>query len=506
VTSTAAPQLDAAELDGEPAAAGGTSVDPDYLLNAMIICKLVYGPDGSPKDWLYLYVNRVWEEHSGRGPFRGRLGSEVFPGIHELDPDILRKLARVAAGGPPERFIIYLKSIGDWFEVQAHSRKRGYFVAVFDVITERVEREHRLKQAQARLSLAQQLSRSGVWDWDIASGTLYWTPEMINLLGLDPAETVPTFDIWHRAVHPDDIELAGARLNSAVQMRTPFFSEYRVIRPDGQLRWIRAYGDTLYDDEGQPHRMLGLCIDVTDLKQLSQQAAEADAANLAKNTFLATMSHELRTPLNSIIGFTSLILDGLTGDLNEEQARQLTIVKRSGQQLLDLISEILDIAKVEAGRLTVELATVPLEDILSEQCEALRPIAQGRGLALLPLECEEDLLVRADARRLSQVVRNLLANAAKFTDGGSIRVSARRLGSNAQVDIMDTGIGIAAEDIERIFTPFRRSADPRSAFRAGTGLGLSISRSLMLAMSGDISVTSEIGRGSTFSITVSLAD
>lgn len=490
-----------APFEADLAAAGGTLVDPDFLLTPMAVCRMIY-VDGKPTDWLHLYVNRVWQEQRPDTTFVGKLASELFPGIVDLDREVLETFARVAAGGPPERFTRYLRSAREWFDVQTYSRRPGYFVAVFEVVSERIERERILHDAQRRLSLAQSLSRSGIWDWDIPDGKVFWTPEMYRLLGLDPETSEASFDTWRAVLEPADLAAAEERINSSVASRMPLFNEYRVRWPDGQTRWLRAYGDTIHDDAGVPRRMLGLCIDVTDLKHLSQQAADANAASLAKSAFLATMSHELRTPLNSIIGFTTLILDGLVGELNPEQVKQLTIVKRSGEQLLELISDILDIAKVESGGLALRQAAVPLRALLHEQCEALQPVAAGRGIALELTECAEQLTVNADSRRLSQVIRNLLANAVKFTDEGSVRIRVTKLESTVRIDVEDSGIGIAPEELQRIFTPFRRSDDPRSASRTGTGLGLSISRSLVLAMGGDLAVESRPGQGSVFSVTL----
>jgi PAS domain S-box-containing protein len=359
-----------------------------------------------------------------------------------------------------------------------------------------------LQVAQQRLALAQSVTKSGIWDWEIPSGTLFWTPEMYRLFGLDGTTTTVGLETWRTAVHPDDIADVENRTRRAIGRRQPMFSEFRIVLPDRSVRWIRAHGNALYDADGSPRRMFGLCLDVTDLNHLSASAADANAANPAKNMYLAMMSHELRTPLNSILGFTSVLLDGVAGEINEEQARQLAIVKRSGQQLLELVAEILDFAKAEAGKLTLELVAVPLKRLLLEQHEALRPIAEARGIALDPPECDDDLVVRADAQRLSQVVRNLLANSAKFTDHGRISVKARLNDAFVRVEVEDTGIGIAADEIGGLFTPFRRSDDPRSASRGGTGLGLSISRSMVVAMGGEITVESVPGLGSTFSITL----
>jgi signal transduction histidine kinase len=251
--------------------------------------------------------------------------------------------------------------------------------------------------------------------------------------------------------------------------------------------------------------MIGICVDVTEAKTLVEVAASADSASQAKSTFLAMMSHELRTPLNSIIGFSSLILDGLAGDITPEQRKQLTIVRRSGEQLLELVAEILDIANIEAGRLAIELAPVQLQSLIEEQCELMKLQADERKLDLKPAVCDAAIVVRADSRRLRQVIRNLVANAIKFTDRGHVQVRVAIDDGVARVVVEDTGIGIPSAEHNKVFTPFRRVRDLNGSERAGTGLGLAITRRLVEAMGGAIGFASESGRGSAFWFTVPLA-
>jgi signal transduction histidine kinase len=251
--------------------------------------------------------------------------------------------------------------------------------------------------------------------------------------------------------------------------------------------------------------MIGLCIDVTEAKSLAAVAARADAASRAKSSFLATMSHELRTPLNSVIGFSTLMLDGLAGPVNDEQRTQLAIIQRSGQQLLELVSEFLDLAKVEAGQLAVANAPVDLGALVREQCDLMRLQATQRGLELEQPASASPIVVFADSKRLRQVIHNLVSNAIKFTDLGGIRIDVAVVdGHRARVSVHDTGIGIAPLDQSKLFVPFARVRALGAPERPGTGLGLAISRRLVEAMNGDIGVTSEPGRGSTFWFTVPL--
>jgi signal transduction histidine kinase len=237
-------------------------------------------------------------------------------------------------------------------------------------------------------------------------------------------------------------------------------------------------------------------------RELVEARDVAESSNRVKDIFLATMSHELRTPLNSIIGFSDILLGGLAGELNPEQKTQLGIIHKSGQQLLALIGDVLDISKIEAGQLRLDLAKVPLQDVLLEQRRVFELQARERGLALEFDYPPEPIEVIADAQRLRQVIGNLMSNALKFTDRGTVGLLAERLGDHVRITVHDSGVGIAAEDQLNLFKPFRRLAPRQGGNRDGTGLGLAISHSLVRAMGGEMGVSSEPGRGSRFWFTL----
>ncbi len=194
----------------------------------------------------------------------------------------MERYARVALGGAPERFEIFVESLRQWFSVSVFSPKREQFVAIFDVVTEQKAREEKLTKAQERLALAQRAAHAGAWDWDVASGTLVWSEEFFLLFGLDPKCVTPSFETWHRCVHPDDLKSAESTIADAIRNHAPLTNEYRVILPSGEIRQILAYGDTTYDEQGQPVRMTGLCIDATESKRaglaLLESRAQLEAA------------------------------------------------------------------------------------------------------------------------------------------------------------------------------------------------------------------------------------
>ena len=255
------------------------------------------------------------------------------------------------------------------------------------------------------------------------------------------------------------------------------------------------------------HLVISAIRDVTERKSieraLQQKNLELERANRAKDHFLATMSHELRTPLNAILGFTGLMLMRLPGPLTETQERQLTHVQSSGRHLLALINDLLDLARIESGHAGLSIDEVDVREIVDEVADSLRPSADLRGLSLLVQLPPGPVRAHADRRALQQVVLNLLGNAIKFTAQGSVRVTSRadeRDGlAMMALSVIDTGVGIEAADQERLFQAFVQVGEPRGR-EQGTGLGLHVSRKLVEQMGGALTLASEPGRGSTFTL------
>ena len=221
-----------------------------------------------------------------------------------------------------------------------------------------------------------------------------------------------------------------------------------------------------------------------------------------KSAFLATMSHELRTPLNSIIGFTGIILQGLVGPLNDEQRKQLLMVRTSANHLLSLINDILDISKIESGQLQISRETFDLRATIEKLVQTFRPLTEMKGLTFHVDIAPEVGELQSDARRVEQIILNLLSNAVKFTEAGGVSVSCTLAEGNYILQVADTGIGVKEEHIEEMFTPFRQIDTGVSRKYEGTGLGLSICKKLLELLGGEIRVESEWQRGTTFTVSI----
>ncbi len=234
--------------------------------------------------------------------------------------------------------------------------------------------------------------------------------------------------------------------------------------------------------------------------RLQWQSRELEKANRLKSEFLASMSHELRTPINALIGYTALLLDRIYGELNDRQHEGLTRIQAAAQHLLALINDILDLAKIEAGRMPLHLDDIPLQDIVREVTMQIDPLVKKKGLSYRWEAPKESVVMHTDRTKVKQIMLNLLSNAVKFTHSGSVTLSAVREGDMVRIDVADTGIGIRKEDLSAIWEDFRQVDQSRTREFGGTGLGLSITRKLVEALGGRVMLVSEYGAGSTFSV------
>ncbi|SHN41833.1 Signal transduction histidine kinase [Duganella sacchari] len=380
--------------------------------------------------------------------------------------------------------------------------------------------------SEERLQIASGAAAIGIWDWNIATDEMVWDEQMYRLHGLEGRKLEKPMHSWRSMIHPDDAIPTEMLLQQALNGSAEFDVEFRLIWPDGSLHYLKADAMIFRDADGHPQRMVGVNYDVTasrtaeaELRRhrihleelvaertnaLSVAVRQAQAANRAKSTFLANMSHELRTPLNSVIGFSRLMAD--SKNMLPEEKRNLAIIHRSGQHLLTLINDILELSKIEAGRAVLQTEVVNLNDMLQEVMDMVSMRAGQTGVELVLDSVGLPASARVDGTKLRQVLLNLMSNAVKFTAQGKVtlkvRCSARNGACELTFSVIDNGPGIATEDQSRIFEPFIQADGPGA--KEGTGLGLTISREFVQLMGGTLALQSAPGEGATFSFTVAV--
>jgi len=322
-------------------------------------------------------------------------------------------------------------------------------------------------------------------------------------------------EVWRRVVHPEDEERTVASWEGAVRAGTERCQiEHRLRRADGSYRWMLTVALRYRDSHGQTVKWIGSSTDIDERVTVArqQQAREAaEAANQAKSNFLANMSHELRTPLNAIIGFSELLEDQGFGTLNERQHRYVGNILGGARHLLQLVNDILDLAKIETGRMRLEPEPLDLAALLHEVAHGMEPLAAAKRQSLTVELADQLPPVLADRARLKQILYNLVSNAIKFTlEGGRVGVRARPATLEGgdevvAVTVSDSGIGISPEDFQRIFLEFEQLDASFARQQEGTGLGLALTRRLVEAHGGRIRVESQPGEGSAFTFTLPLA-
>lgn len=372
-----------------------------------------------------------------------------------------------------------------------------------DVLQESEERFRRLADTAPVL----------IWMSNATGGGVYFNRQWLEFTGRTPEQEAG--DAWRVGVHPEDLEPFRSTFQAAIERRNQFQTEFRLRRADGEFRWLLTSGEPRSLNDGGFAGHVGSCIDITDRKaaevELLRAKNAAESANLAKSEFLAMMSHEIRTPMNGVIGFTDLLLDST---LTPEQRDHAQTISNSGQALLGIIDDILDFSKIEAGKFSVDRAPFDLRATVEGVVELLKVRATEKNVRLtLTISDQLSGWAMGEALRFRQVLLNLVGNAVKFTDKGEISVifepveTDPRLGSpRLRCSVTDTGIGIPSEMQARLFEKFTQADSSSSRRFGGTGLGLAISKRLVELMGGEIGVTSEPGKGSTFWFTLVATD
>ncbi len=367
----------------------------------------------------------------------------------------------------------------------------------------------RIRTSEERLRLIQAAGGIGGFDVDLAAGRAICSPEFLGLFGL-PEHTNVTRALVEAHLHPDDRDAALAVISHALQTGEGFDDETRIVAEDGTMRWVACRARPLADDNGEVNRWVGVMIDITERKlaevELANAKTAAEEANEAKSQFLANMSHELRTPLNAVIGYSEMLREEAEEREVPELVPDLDKIHRAGKTLLSLVNDLLDLAKIEAGKMELFLEDFSIAEMIVEVSATVRPLVDKNANAFVTTVPPTLPLMHADLTKTRQILLNLLSNSAKFTDKGTItlEVTERADGERrwAVFEVRDTGIGMTADQLARLFQAFEQADVSTTRKYGGTGLGLALTRKLCQLMGGDVSVTSVPDEGSVFTVTL----
>jgi PAS domain S-box-containing protein len=368
-------------------------------------------------------------------------------------------------------------------------------VGTFHDVTELAKAKERIRASEERYQLAIRGSDDGIWDWNIAEDSLFISPRAHELMGFTSDDRrITSMAEMANLVHPEDRKRVEAAMTTHLAQRTPYNIIHRVRKKDGTHRWFRASAQAVWNEAGEPTRMAGSISDIDELVR-AQKAAE-DASKL-KSQFLANMSHEIRTPMNGVMGMAQLLLKT---PLDEKQTRFANMLLTSSRALLSIINDILDLSKIEAGSMTLNIDSIDMKAMIEEALGRVEGIATQKSLKVSHIIAPARLGVfDGDQQRIIQILVNLLGNAIKFTAEGEVvlEVAPGKAGTT-RFAVRDTGPGIPADQLSIVFERFRQVDGSSTRRHGGTGLGLAITKELVDLMKGKIGVESKVGVGSTF--------
>jgi PAS domain S-box-containing protein len=454
-------------------------------------------------------LNRAGEQvlgYTNEEITRMNLAQVLTPASRELARRMTAR--KVAEGGRTAYELEAISKSGRTITLEISSRvilREGKPVGVQGVARDVGERKRALaalRESEERLRLALDAGHCGVWDWDIPNNRVTLSERIYEFHGMTPGTFGGRVEDFTALIHPDDAKSVSEAIRQAVRDSTPYTSEYRIVRPSGEVRWISTSGRVLYDENGRPMRMLGANLDVTERRRTEEALRDADRR---KDEFLAMLAHELRNPLAPIRNALGILAMRFT-DPELEKVRGM--MERQVEHLVRMVDDLLDVSRIMRGR--IELRSEPLElaAIIARAVETARPAIDARGHELTVSLPTERIWVRGDLVRLAQIFANLLGNAAKYTEGtGRITLTAECENVRVAIRIRDTGIGIAPELLPRIFDLFVQGDRSVARSQGGLGIGLTLVRRLVELHGGTIRAESAgPGRGSEFIVRLPVCD
>lgn len=482
------------------------------------------------RDWRFTYVNREAERILQRTR-QQLLGGKIWEEFADsVGTEFEHQYRNAAEQQQATEFEAYYPALSLWVEVHVYPSDEGLAVYFRDV-SNRKDTELALRRSEESLRLAVTAGGLGTWVWDVGTQNVQVSDQTKMMLGIAESETM-TFGDFTDAIHPQDRSQVMKALQEAADDRRDFGADFRIVRPDGSIRWLAALGRANVDGGGGTVRMEGLNLDITERKrtewelleineQLEQRVEQrtqelaaakqqAESANAAKSAFLATMSHEIRTPMNGIVGMVEILAHGR---LSEHQGDAVRTIRDSAFSLLYLIDDILDFSKIEAGKLELERMPVSISEVVEGVCDTLSSLADSKNVDLFVFVSPEGpAQVWSDPVRLRQIFFNLVGNAIKFSGGrlaprGRVELRlevACASPLSVRIRIEDNGIGMTQSTQQHLFQAFSQAEVSTTRRFGGTGLGLVICKRIVDLMGGAISVESAPGQGAAFAIELPL--
>jgi two-component system cell cycle sensor histidine kinase PleC len=397
-----------------------------------------------------------------------------------------------------------------YWMVWKHKKAEGKLYSAGRDITAAKKHEQALLRREQQLLEAEAIGRMGHWHWKIGHQDLNFSDEIYRIFGVERGRFQPTLDSVNAMLHRRDADRMEQAFQRAIIEQADHEIDFRVITPAGETRHVRCQGRCEIDDTGDVIGLYGIMQDVTETMQhesaLREAKDAAERAYAAKSQFLANMSHELRTPLNAIIGFSEMIQQQLLGPVgNERYLDYIKGIRESGEHLLDLITDILDMSKIEAGKYELDLEDINLPKVIRLAVHMVESRAMDAGIKIDVRIPDENLRVVADRRAIMQMTLNLLSNAVKFSHPNSkIEIECATKNHFINLRVKDHGIGIPAHKLATITNPFEQAANQYTRSHEGSGLGLSITKELAELHGGSIHIESQLEIGTTVTIRLPL--
>lgn len=476
-------------------------------------------------DGSLIRFNRSFEEILGYKP-ESLIGKSFMDFVYEEDRSLVRNgfygLGYTESGNANAKDIDFEARMncaeGDfrWINWQIRKQGSGFYCLGRDMTAIKAH-EKQLNRRREELVEAQALARMGHWRWEVGADTIQWSEQLYHIFGVNKDEFITTMDNVNTLINRRDIGKLFQAFQRAIIQQNDYDMEFRIRRTDGQERYIKCEGRCDIDHEGDVIALYGIMQDITDRviyeQELRSAKDAAEAAYASKSRFLANMSHELRTPLNAVIGFSEMMQHQLLGPLgNPKYLDYVGGIHKSGQHLLDLITDILDMSKIEAGKYELDIEDVNIAKSIALTLHMMEGRALDARVSLVTgshlKDGGEDAgpHIKGDRRAIMQILLNLMSNAVKFTpEGGSVTADCTTYKKNIKITVKDTGIGIPANKLANVLMPFEQAAHEHTRDHEGSGLGLSITKELAELHGGSLKITSKIDQGTTVTVTLPYA-